>query len=57
MQGNYAGIAPFLVSPFQRVVNAGLQVTFAEGTPMSSNDTTDFGNAIQVAQTHFHWRD
>src|SRR6202012_6058214 len=51
MQGNYQGVAPFLISPLQGLTSAGFsQITFSAGTSISSNDTTDFGNALAVAQ-------
>ncbi|KNZ73420.1 putative exo-1,4-beta-xylosidase bxlB, partial [Termitomyces sp. J132] len=35
MQGNYRGIAPFLISPLQAASDAGYQPTFVQGTTIS----------------------
>lgn len=50
MQGNYQGIAPFLVSPLQGAMNAGYQVSFALGTNISGTSTTGFAAALSAAQ-------
>ncbi|KAG6919304.1 hypothetical protein DXG01_007437 [Tephrocybe rancida] len=50
MQGNYQGIAPFLVGPFQGAVNAGYQATFERGTGISDGSTSGFAAAVAAAQ-------
>ncbi|KAG6865725.1 hypothetical protein C0991_012371 [Blastosporella zonata] len=50
MQGNYEGIAPFLVSPLQGAIDAGYHVTFAEGTTISDTSTSGFAAAVAAAQ-------
>lgn len=49
MQGNYAGIAPFLVSPRQAFANAGFEVAYAYGTNISPTDTSGFAAALAAA--------
>lgn len=51
MQGNYEGIAPFLVSPVQGAINAGFQATFTEGTNMTGTSTTGFAAALAAASS------
>ncbi|EKM50841.1 glycoside hydrolase family 3 protein [Phanerochaete carnosa HHB-10118-sp] len=50
MQGNYQGIAPFLVSPLQALQDAGFQVTFANGTAINSTDDSGFAAAVSAVQ-------
>lgn len=50
MQGNYEGIAPFLVSPMQGASNAGFGVTFALGTSISGTDTSGFAEALAAGK-------
>ncbi|KAG6843961.1 hypothetical protein H0H87_011383 [Tephrocybe sp. NHM501043] len=50
MQGNYQGIAPFLVSPLQGAINAGYQATYVEGTGISNTATSGFAAAVSAAQ-------
>ncbi|RDB20458.1 putative exo-1,4-beta-xylosidase bxlB [Hypsizygus marmoreus] len=50
MQGNYQGIAPFLISPFQGAVNAGYQATLVAGTTSTGNSTDGFSSAIAAAR-------
>ncbi|KAG6896618.1 hypothetical protein C0992_007086 [Termitomyces sp. T32_za158] len=51
MQGNYQGVAPFLISPLQGAIDAGYEVTFALGTTMSDNSTAGFAAAVAAAQS------
>jgi xylan 1,4-beta-xylosidase len=53
MQGNYAGTAPFLISPFMGLKTAGFNVMFVPGTGISSNVTNSsqgFNAALAAAQ-------
>ncbi|KAJ7070004.1 beta-xylosidase [Mycena amicta] len=50
MQGNYAGIAPFLISPLAAAQTAGLSPTFAAGAAIDTTDTSGFAAAIAAAQ-------
>ncbi|KAF8583909.1 glycoside hydrolase family 3 protein [Ramaria rubella] len=50
MQGNYQGVAPFLVSPLQAAQEAGFNVTFALGAAISSTSTSGFAAAVTAAQ-------
>lgn len=51
MQGNYAGVAPFLVSPLQGAVNAGYQTTCVPRTVnVTSTDTSGFAAAVTAAK-------
>jgi beta-D-xylosidase 4 len=50
MQGNYQGIAPFLVSPFAAATTAGFQATLTQGTAIDTTDTSGFAAAIAAAQ-------
>jgi beta-D-xylosidase 4 len=49
MQGNYAGIAPLLVSPAQGLTNAGFKVTAVQGTAISTTSTSGFAAALAAA--------
>ncbi|KAJ7089098.1 beta-xylosidase [Mycena epipterygia] len=50
MQGNYAGIAPFLISPFAAARTAGFSATLTQGTDINSTDTSGFAAALAAAQ-------
>ncbi|KAJ6474666.1 beta-xylosidase [Mycena vitilis] len=50
MQGNYQGIAPFLISPFAAAQTAGFQATLTQGTAINSGDTSGFAAAVAAAQ-------
>ncbi|KAJ7679948.1 beta-xylosidase [Mycena rosella] len=50
MQGNYAGIAPFLISPFAAAQAAGFSATLTQGTDIDSTDTSGFAAALAAAQ-------
>ncbi|KAG6919306.1 hypothetical protein DXG01_007439 [Tephrocybe rancida] len=50
MQGNYHGVAPFLVSPVQGATAAGYNVTFVWGTDIAGTSTDGFAAAVQAAQ-------
>ncbi|KAJ7244081.1 beta-xylosidase [Mycena rebaudengoi] len=50
MQGNYAGVAPFLISPMAGAAAAGYSVTFSQGTTISGTDTTGFAAALTAAR-------
>ena len=50
MQGNYRGIAPFLVSPYDAFVTAGFEVTAFNGTDISGTTVTDYVDAVEAAQ-------
>jgi len=49
MQGNYAGTAPFLISPLAAMQSAWTNVTYVVGTNISSTDTSGFAAAISAA--------
>lgn len=50
MQGNYHGIAPFLISPLQGAIDAGYEVTFEFGTAVTGNTTDGFSAAMAAAR-------
>ncbi|KAJ7432351.1 glycoside hydrolase family 3 protein [Mycena latifolia] len=50
MQGNYQGIAPFLISPFEAAQTAGFSATLTPGTAINSTATSGFAAAIAAAQ-------
>lgn len=50
MQGNYQGVAPFLVSPLQGAINAGYRATFVQGTTTSGTSTAGLAAAVAAAQ-------
>lgn len=50
MQGNYFGIAPFLISPLQGPRDAGYDVTFVPGTNISGTSTEGFEAALAAAR-------
>ena len=49
MQGNYYGHAPYLISPLLAFQSSSLQVTYAAGCAVASNDTSHFDDAIKAA--------
>jgi xylan 1,4-beta-xylosidase len=51
MQGNYEGVAPFLISPLQGAINAGYQATYALGTKTTGSSTSGFAAALSAAQS------
>ena len=48
MQGNYFGVAPFLISPFQGAQDAGFEVESVLGTSTTGNDTSGFAAALEA---------
>jgi xylan 1,4-beta-xylosidase len=50
MQGNYFGVAPYLISPLAAAQASGLTVNYAFGTNISSNSTQYFASAISAAK-------
>ncbi|KAJ6594524.1 glycoside hydrolase family 3 protein [Mycena capillaripes] len=50
MQGNYFGVAPFLISPMAGAIAAGYNVTFVQGTTISGTDTSGFAAAVAAAK-------
>ncbi|KAF4566455.1 glycosyl hydrolase 3 family protein [Pleurotus pulmonarius] len=51
MQGNYHGIAPFLISPLQGAIDAGYEAAFEFGTAVTGNTTDGFSAAIAAARS------
>lgn len=49
MQGNYFGVAPFIVSPLQGATNAGYQAAFVPGTVVQGTSTAGFAAALAAA--------
>lgn len=49
MQGNYHGVAPFLVSHLQGMTEAGFDVTFVQGMNTSSTSDKGFAIALEAA--------
>lgn len=50
MQGNYAGTAPFLISPLSAFQSSWSNVIYQQGTTINSQDTSGFAAAISAAQ-------
>jgi beta-D-xylosidase 4 len=50
MQGNYFGVAPYLISPLAAAQASGLTVNYAFGTNISSNSTQYFAGAMSAAK-------
>ncbi|KAK5704338.1 hypothetical protein LTR97_003356 [Elasticomyces elasticus] len=50
MQGNYQGIAPYLISPLQAAQAQWATVTYSLGTAINTTNTTDFAAALSAAQ-------
>lgn len=51
LQGNYFGVAPFIVSPFQGATDAGFEATTVQGlTTVRDTSTAGFPAAIAAAQ-------
>lgn len=51
LQGNYQGVAPFLISPVAGAQAAGFDVTFSLGTQMNTEDTSGFADAMTAASS------
>ena len=50
MQGNYFGVAPYLISPLLGAQQAGFDVDYVPGVDVTSNDTSGFAAAVQAAE-------
>ncbi|KAG1764528.1 glycoside hydrolase family 3 protein [Suillus occidentalis] len=50
MQGNYFGVAPYLISPVMGAIDGGYNVTYVLGTNITSNDTSGFAAAVEAAK-------
>jgi xylan 1,4-beta-xylosidase len=50
MQGNYAGTAPFLVSPLSAFQSGWSNVQYSQGTDIDTTSTANFSAAIDAAQ-------
>jgi beta-D-xylosidase 4 len=50
MQGNYKGIAPYLISPLMGAIQDGYNVTYVLGTDISTTDTNGFAAAVAAAR-------
>jgi xylan 1,4-beta-xylosidase len=50
MQGNYAGVAPYLRGPLYAAQQLGLDVTYALGAAINSTDTSGFAFALTDAK-------
>lgn len=50
MQGNYKGIAPYLISPLMGAVQDGYNVTYVLGTNISTTNANGFAAAVAAAK-------
>lgn len=50
MQGNYAGVAPYLHSPLYAAQQAGFSVAYAQGADINSDNTTGYTAALAIAK-------
>ncbi|OJA19099.1 hypothetical protein AZE42_10045 [Rhizopogon vesiculosus] len=50
MQGNYFGVAPYLISPVMGAMEDGYDVTYVFGTNITSNETSGFAAAVAAAK-------
>lgn len=50
MQGNYNGVAPFIISPMQGFQDAGYNVTYVLGTNVTGHDADDLDAALAAAE-------
>ncbi|OAX36323.1 glycoside hydrolase family 3 protein [Rhizopogon vinicolor AM-OR11-026] len=50
MQGNYFGVAPYLISPVMGAMEDGYNVTYVFGTNITSNETSGFAAAVAAAK-------
>ncbi|PMD13033.1 glycoside hydrolase family 3 protein [Hyaloscypha hepaticicola] len=50
MQGNYAGVAPYLHSSLYAAQQAGFSVAYAQGADINSDNTTGFAAALAIAK-------
>ncbi|KAG2104344.1 glycoside hydrolase family 3 protein [Suillus discolor] len=59
MQGNYFGVAPYLISPVMGAMDDGYNVTYVSGTNITSNDTGGFAAAVAGCKggrrCHLRW--
>lgn len=51
MQGNYYGVAPYLISPLSAFQSSFDKVQYVEGTSISGTNDTGFSDAISAAQS------
>lgn len=51
MQGNYPGVAPYLISPLESFGYTFKSVSYAQGTSISGTDDTGFAVAMIAAQS------
>lgn len=51
MQGNYFGVAPYLISPLLGAQQAGFEVVYALGTNITTNDTSGIAAAVAAAKS------
>ncbi|PYI00301.1 beta-xylosidase 3 [Aspergillus sclerotiicarbonarius CBS 121057] len=51
LQGNYYGTPPYLISPVSAFQSSGYTVHFAQGTGISSTNTTGFAAALTAAHS------
>lgn len=49
MQGNYQGVAPYLISPLEAMSEKWENVQYAVGTAINTDDTTNFTAALDLA--------
>lgn len=50
MQGNYHGIAPYLISPLMGAIQNGYNVTYVLGTGINTTSTSGFAAAVAAAR-------
>jgi beta-glucosidase-like glycosyl hydrolase len=50
MQGNYYGVAPFLISPMMGIQALGVRVTYSQGCDIHCSNTSGFASAINLAK-------
>ena len=50
MQGNYYGVAPYLISPLDAFQSSDFETNYALGTNITSNSTEGFADALEAAR-------
>ncbi|TCD62590.1 hypothetical protein EIP91_006664 [Steccherinum ochraceum] len=51
LQGNYFGVAPYIISPLLGAQNSGFEVEYVLGTNVTGNSTAGFADALAAAKS------
>lgn len=51
MQGNYKGVAPYLISPLMGLQNMNVSITYAQGCDVACSSDSGFADAINAVKS------